>query len=285
MKTCLTIYICIMISLAGYGQLKDIVTDKLPGVNCDNVVHDKLEGAVNRSPSECEVLFDQRIRKIFDEAFKNVFFRKENSDWIINVKPGMTPIEGVGRGAEKDIFRLGNTDHGNFNYELQINPNSAVSQEWSKKYYEAMEAFKADAAAMPRLTELYYNMKTATNILLYTSINSVSSSFGSFQGGHQSVKIPSAAYGFRAVHVPALSGGGADNSRDACLIVFGKWQPPVIAKYEDGSESIRLEAILNKSSSKFSVHNIVIRIECNKQLTDQLLQEIDFKKLQSLLSQ
>ena len=286
MKTYLPICICTIMSLAGYGQLKNIVTDKLPGVNCDNVVHDKLEGALNRTPSECEVLFDQRIRNIFDEAFKKVFFRKENSDWIMNVKPEMTPIEGVGRNTETDIFRLSNTDNGDFNYELQINSNSPAGQAWSKKFYETMEALKADAAAnMPRFMELSYDMKTATNILLYTSINNASSSFGSFKGGHQSVKIPGAAYTFRAVHVAALSGGGDENSRDACLIVFGKWQPPVIAKYEDGSDSIRLEAILNKSASKFSVQNIVVRIECNKQLTDQLLREIDFNKLQSMLSQ
>jgi hypothetical protein len=71
--------------LFGQTSTKNVITDKMPGILCDNVSHNILPpDAENRSPSECEVQFDWKVRFALRDAFKKALQNFSEKDWDIS---------------------------------------------------------------------------------------------------------------------------------------------------------------------------------------------------------
>jgi len=261
---------------------RSYATDKVPGTECNNVINNKLDPVgVMRSPSECEVLFDHHVRVTFDEAFSNLFFRK-GGDWAANEVPNLDQINAVGKGTEIQCFRLKDTDKGDFNFDMQAHPTSPDRIAWAKRY-DSLTHLSSGPVAYEKLRQFLYDAKTSTRIVLYTEINAVSASMTFYKGGHEILKIPNTFFVIRGPYVAANTGGGEDNVTEACLVLIGKWKSANVKKESDGTFSFQTDGLATNASPHLRVQNIYMRIECNKEMQDRLLKEIDFAKLNELL--
>ena len=129
-----------------------------------------------------------------------------------------------------------------------------------------------------------HKMNSAIYIKIYARVNSTYSSIAIFKDGHKMLTAPGAAYVIESSYVQSGGGGGIESSVGADYIYIGNWKTPVIVKDSDGGETIKVMPVIVKSGTTLSVKNIFIRMECNGELAEQILKEIDFTKLTSLLN-
>ena len=256
---------------------KNIVTDKIPGSNCDNVVHNKLDAsAQNRSPSECEVQFDWKVRTALRDAFSKAFNKFPATDWVI-ADTAVKVLQEIGKQTERSFFNP------SYYFKMDMEPSSTAYQDWSGKYTAITEELKTPGeATSKKFLDFMYQMNNAIHIRFYVLVNQASNSIYFYKSGQQTIAVPGAAYAVKGSRAGALSGGGIDNAMDACLILFGK--PKIsVAKDSDGGTGIRSENIFPKGASHLTVQQISIRIECNSELLNTLLKEIDFSAVAAMI--
>lgn len=263
-----------------------IVTDKWRGSNnCDNTAVDEFVGAENRSATPCEIAFDKFLRSNLQKAFEKII-SGWSPDWILsdNSSVEIKPVKGVGRGSENQFYRLALSDAGWFYIELSMNPTSPAFSEWYGLYNASMEQWRTNPneTNYKKLTDMFYRLRHATNIRIYVSTNDYSHRVAFLKSGIKQVSVPG-AYAVRASYVGALTGGGEENSVDACLIYLGK-PKAVINLPGDGMQELEVKNIFPANASKLTVQQLAIRIECNAELQELLLKDIDFSVLQSLIS-
>ena len=261
-----------------------IVTDKIPGSNCDNTAVDELVGAENRSATPCEIEFDRRVRSNLRQAFEKII-SGWSPDWLLSTNSNVeiTPVKGVARGSEKQFYRLNLSDAGWFYIELNLNPASAAYQKLHGLYNSSMEEWRAkpNDTNYKKLLDVFYRLKNATNIRIYVSTNDLSHRVAFLKSGIKNVNVPG-AYAVRASYVNALTGGGEESAVDACLIYLGK-PKDVIDLPGEGMQEFEVKNNFPTNASHLSVQQVAIRIECNAELLDLLLKDIDFSVLQGLI--
>jgi hypothetical protein len=280
MKKILSLFLSAVAILPTVAQtsMKNVVTDKLPGSNCDNAVHNILPAdAQNRSPSECEVQFDLKARTALRGAFSKALQNFPESDWVIS-DTAVEVLTQIGKETENKFFGL------SYYFKIDLAQKSPLYMEWYNKYQNAMQQLQSQPgeASTKKFSDSYYQMNNAIHIRFYILVNPVSYSIYFIKGGQQTFTVPGASFAVKGTKAGALSGGGEDNAMDACLILFGN-QKPVIKKEPDGGASVYAENNFPKNTSRLTVQNISVRIECNNELLNQIIKDTDFKALADLI--
>ena len=240
--------------------------------DCDNVIHDKLTGAQDRSPTDCEVKYDLEVKSAFQKAFENVVSGFQNNHWLVTKITTLDPVTGVPRAFDNSSFL------GDYNIELEVGPENDQYAAYKKSSQEGLNG------DIKKIQDFMKQMNGAIRIKIYARVNSTYSSITIFKDGHKMLKALGAAYVIESSYVQSAGGGGIDASLDATFIFIGNWNPPVIRKDSDGGEEIKVPPVIVKSGTNLSVKNISIRMECNSELAEKILKEIDFTKLTSLLN-
>jgi hypothetical protein len=268
MKRYFFVFLLLPVTMLAQTGVKNIVTDKMPGSSCDHVVHkDLLVGAENRTPSECEVEFDWKIRTALRNAFSNALKNFPGKDWVI-ADTAVNVLKEIGRQTEKYFFNL------SYDFKIDLNPSSELYRSWSEKYQAASGSAK--------FMDFYYSMNNAIHIRFYVRVNTVSDAIYFIKGGQQNISVPGAAYAVKGPYAAALTGGGDENALDAALIIFGK--PKVVVQKEDnGGMSARTETVFPKGASRLTVQQVSIRIECNDALLSEILKNIDFRSIAAMM--
>src|SRR5450759_438966 len=243
--------------------------------DCDNAIHDKLTGAQDRSPTDCEVKYDLEVKTAFQKAFENVVSGFQNNHWEVKKITPLDPVTGVPRTFDNSSFL------GDYNIELEAGPENDQYAAYNKSYQELLNGGSQD---IKKIQDFMKQMNGAIRIKIYARVNGMYSSIVIFKEGHKMLKAPGAAYVIESSYVQAGGGGGIDDSINADFIYIGNWKAPVIVKDSDGGETIKVMPVIVKSGTNLSVKNISIRIECNSELAEQILKGIDFSKLTSLLN-
>src|ERR1035437_7059452 len=248
--------------------------------DCDNVIHDKLTGAQDRSPTECEIKYDLEVKSAFQKAFESVVSGFQNDHWIVTKITTLEPVTGVPRASDNSAYL------GDYDIELQMDPKSDKYIELNKRLGELAKivGYPPDNAKMENFQNYGHKMNSAIYIKIYARVNSTYSGMYIFKEGHKMLKVPGAAYVIESSYVQSSGGGGIESSIDADFVYIGNWKAPVIVKDSDGGETINVMPVIVKSATTLSVKNVTIRIECNSELAEQILKGIDFSKLTSLLN-
>jgi len=278
MKKLFSLLLIAQLTTAAAAQVaKQIATDKIPGSNCDNIVHkDLLVGAQNRTPSECEVQFDWKIRTALRNAFLKTFGRFPETDWMISDTAIKTLTE-IGRETEKNFFNT------SYYFKIDLGQQSPMYKEWYDKYQAATEGLKAGSDnASKNFLDFMYKMNNVIHIKFYIGVNDVSERIYFLKSGQQQVNIPGAALAVKGPRAAGLSGGGDDNAVDACLIVFGR-SKITSQKESNGGTSYTIENIFPKGTSHLTVQQVSIRIECNDGLLNTILKEVDFTAIKAMI--
>jgi len=276
-----TVYLLLLLLLSApvFAQpnSKPVATNKLPGSNCDNIVHNVLPpDALDRSPSQCEVEFDRKIRTALRNAFQKTFLDFPETGWVIS-DTAITTLEEVSKRTEDNFFNL------SYYFKIDMAAQSPVYRDWYNKYQAHMDELKNPKAdSYKKFMDFIYAMNNAIHINFYIRVNSVSNSIYFIKGGHQVFTVPGAVYAVRGPKAGSLTGGGDDNARDACLILFGTPKPSI--KTEPGGGT-GLSGANNfpKNTSHLTVQNISIRIECDNELLNKVVNDTDFKAIADLV--
>jgi hypothetical protein len=276
--------------VSGMISLKKDIASKTSATasykDCDNVIHDKMIGAQYRSPTECEVKFDLDLRTALHLSFKPLIDSLLKNGWRLEKETQVKSIMGIGRGSEKNFYDPGLTDVGNYALHFQLNPASPEYKNWQTQYADMMNDFQKDPTkpgSMDKLTAFTAEMKVATDISIYVNVNYSATAAVNFTTSHHVEKTPNTTCVVYLKNAQAATGGGKEESGNAAWVYFGKWSSPKFQKNSDGSERVELNATPDPKASHLSVQTIVIRMECNDDLSDEVIKYTDFKKLQSLL--
>jgi len=246
--------------------------------DCDNVVHDKLIGAQDRSPSECEAKFDLDVRTAIHDALLPLIEKFQNDGWEINQQTNLEPLLGVARGSENDIFST------SYDLLLRVGRTSAIYTDYQKRFNDLSEKLKdASRESRDQFMKFGREMNGALNSNIYFMVNNHSAGFGNFKGGSKVTKLSSNIYIIQSPYVQSSTGGDENEAIDATLVLIGKWKQPVIEKNDDGSENVRVNPVLDSSASHLQVQNIVIRIECNPSVAKAIIDTMNLKNLQDLI--
>lgn len=254
------------------------VTDKIPGIDCNNIVDDKLKGtgATNRSASACEIEFDRRVRIDLQNAFGKLIREWATRDWIIEDTLIQTLTQ-RSRSSEKQFYFL------EYILKLNLKANNPLYQSLQKKFADAMEELRShpSEAATRNFYEAGYKARGITQITIRVLINNPTSRIGFFKGGYQPLKIEGASYGIKGAYMVPETGGQIEDGKDGCFLLFG--QPKVTTeKNTDGAVYITSQNIFPKASH-LTVQQITQRIECSDEWQSEVLKQVDSKALAKMI--
>jgi hypothetical protein len=256
--------------------------------DCDPVIHDKLVGAEFRSPSACEVKFDQHVRDGLIAAVTPLINSFTAGGWMVDKAPFAGPITSIPRHTESAPFRV------KIELELRMSPDNEVYQRLNKASQEAMEKASAQMAlALKGGTVDPHMMDAATksvreladNTLLGITIDTNAPSAGAvaFQGGHTVNELPG---GGTVVFLPAAqapTGGGADAAVSLTWVLLGSWSAPAPVKPGTGEENLSVKGGLLPGKPVLAVQNVYVRIHASRELAERAIQQIDWGKLRGVL--
>ena len=256
---------------------KKIVT--LSYKDYDNVVHDKLTGAENRSPSESEAQYDLDVRQTLRDAFRLVISSLQKDAWQIDEQTGLDPLDGVQRGSEKRLFKT------TYDLRLSLTQASPVFAHYMEKINELTEKSRNNPTKenFEEVMKVGHELNGATHISIAAFVNNHSASFSNFKGGIKVSSVGDNVFKIQGPSMQARTGGGEDNSVDATIFLIGKWKQPVVQKLDEKESEVNSTAILNNSPTQLKAQNIVIRIECSPALAEQIIKNLDIEKLRSLV--
>ena len=246
--------------------------------DCDPVVHDKLSGAEDRSPSGCEAKYDLDVRTAIHEAFAAALARLEKDGWEIQQQTDLSPLTAVPKGSERDIFRT----------EYDVTAQLSRSAPAYATFQRQMEDFQAKLgsatpADIARFQALMRDMKAATSLRIIVNVNLHASAFDVFKAGTRITTLAPGVYKAQADTVQATTGGDASGAMAATFLLVGSWKTPAVTKDSDGGEHVSTQAALKPALSHLAAQNVEIRIECGNPLADAVIQNLDLKRLQSIL--
>jgi hypothetical protein len=253
--------------------------------NYDNVVHDKLFNAEDRSPTESERKFDFAVRQVINESFEKAVEEFTNKNWVLEKETPVQEIYGIYRGTEKKFYDPGTSTGGDFIIHLQLDAQSDEGKTWRERYDALTEEFRKDPykkGNIDKATAFGKEMHAATDIEIRVSINLFNGGYTAFSSIHQVIRPETGVLALYVQDAQAATGGGAEQSSPAMFVFAGNWADPRFSKLEEGGESCTTTASYNKNASKLSVQTLSIRINCNQTLAKEILQHIDFKKIKSL---
>ncbi|MFL5811582.1 MAG: hypothetical protein ACJ749_18810, partial [Flavisolibacter sp.] len=230
-------------------------------------------------PSECEANYDLDVRTIIHDALVPIVEKFETDGWLVRQQTTLDPLTVVGRGSEKNIFSTG------YDLELQASATSATYASYQKSFAEFTEKLRSPSKETTNaFMKFSHEMNSAIYSNIYFFVNNHGMGFSNYKGGTKVTKLSGKTYLIQSPYVSPRTGGGEEASVDASFLLIGNWKQPIIEKLGGGSESIKASAILNPTASHLQAQNVIIRIECNAALAREIVDKLDLKKLEDLLS-
>ena len=268
-----------MISLKKSSLVK--TSDGTAYKGCDNVIHDKLAGAENRSCTECEALFDQKTRKAFHQALLPAI-QKLSNEWTLEREDNDDELitataRSMGKPGPYHLYRMGFAKE--CTIQLKLNPGSDEGQKREADYEEAMsknadtdpnslDKAKADAREMAMYA--YFNNGI---ISIYAEINNPVFTTSEKYLHHEILNYGNlhvlTAYGLKTQY------GSSEIPQAITFIYAGNWAPLKIVKNEDGSENISIISPSDKAGPELSIQRLGITIKCKKEIAKQLVSNLN----------
>ncbi|UWZ84748.1 hypothetical protein [Occallatibacter riparius] len=266
--------------------------------DCDPQIHDKMVGAEARSPSECEVKFDQHVRQELQHAFAPLMARLEQGDWVVSKQPQMGPVQAMARHSEKSPYHLDSASHGAFHIELGLKQESAEYQQRAAAYQQAMEKMNQQVSeamknggpatgqkTMDELARSVAAQMDNMSVKISVGINAGSIGVVNFAGTHNTASLPG---GGTVVYIPAAqpsTGGGPDSGEAVTWVLVGPWKQVTAKSLGSDGEHIDANGGLLPGKPTLAVQNVWVRIRAGKDMTEQVIQKVDWDKVRALIQE
>ena len=222
--------------------------------DCDPVIHDWLNQAQDRAPSECEVKFDRVARTAFANAFAPMTRAFASQNWKITKSLEPAELAAMPRGSEKVPYRFGFAANADLLFQLDLSP------------------------AAPD----YGQFRDNSRIVIKPDLNPAAFTALNFHGSYTSTPLPG---GGTIVYLPeaqASTGGSAGDP--TTWVLLGAWAPLAAKSLGDGSTEITAKASLNTAISRLNAQTITVRFRCSPDLAQKAINAIDWAALRDLIS-
>ncbi len=267
--------------------------DKSAGnyVNCDPVIHDWLNQAENRAPSDCEVKYDDHVRAEMNKAFAPMMSAFEGAQWRLTKSPSPGPLTSMSRGSEKNPFTFGL-----FTFQLVMNTSDpeyqrlkAASEAPDPGMTHVMELLKQGKYAEAQAAQKELKPNTAfadfrlnTQMDVSALINSAGISALNFHGAFDATPLPG---GGTVLFLPAAQPptGGAEGEI-VTYVLLGPWGQASATKGEADTSKVSIKAAMNPSAPRLFTQTVVMTFRCSRELAQKAIQSIDWSTLRALIA-
>jgi len=262
-------------------------------IDCDPIIHDWLNDALNRASSDCEVKFDDHLQTALNAAFSPMESAFTASQWQIINKPDPSVLFlSAPRGSEKEPF------HGQgFKLTMAVNPNSAQGQQAMAAantpdplMVKMMELLKAGkyAEAQELQKQLDAKLKSAspppsTRFTVQVSFNFSARELINFHGTFSTSALPG---GGTVLYLPVMQPlSGGSSGEPGTWVLLGPWSQPTSTHLDGETTKVITKAQMNPSAPRLSVQNIAVYLNCDHDLATNVIQAINWSQLRALLAQ
>jgi hypothetical protein len=263
-------------------------------IDCDPVIHDWLNQAQSRAPSECEVKFDQAVRAAMTKAFEPVYAAFAAEQWRVTRSPRAGPLDSVPRGSEKMPYQLG---FGMFAVGFELTMDSHAPE-----FQRLKAAADAPDPGLLRVMELMKQGKYAEAQAAAKEVKP-NNALGEFRGNTQVVTTPMInraevtvvnfhgafaaaplAGGGTVLYLPeAQPGGGGSEGDPMTYVLLGPWGQPSAARLDADATRVSVKATMSPSSPRLSVQTVVVGFHCSGELARRAIQTVDWSVLRGLI--
>jgi hypothetical protein len=267
--------------------------DKTAGtyVNCDPLIHDWLNQAQDRAPSECEVKFDEHVRTDLNKAFAPMVSAFEGQQWRLTKTPNLGPLLSMPRGAEKTsytsgLFTLGLVMSSSDPEYQRLKAAADAPDPGMMKVMELMKQGKyAEAQAAQKELKpnnAFADFKLNTQIDVSASVNTPGINALNFHGAFDATPLPG---GGTVIYLPAAQPptGGAEGEI-VTMVLLGQWGQASVAKGEEDTTRVSIKAAMNPSAARLSTQTVVLTFRCSRELAKKAIQTIDWSALRTLIA-
>ncbi len=241
--------------------------------DCDNTVYDKLVGAEDRSPTDCEKKLDKKIRDELRDAFANV--NNIGSSWTVTNETPDKEIIGIARGADKEFYDYINSDVGQYSIMLSLDPKSQEYQALRQKMNTISTG--ANASNMSKIQDSINTLMQGMQLKITVGINH-SSGLTNYGENFGNIFINGIDNAIR------VNGSSMNGSSPETVLYLGNWKSAVIKKESDGSSKLNKDPAYPKEAKYLSVQCIYIEIIGLPSDADAAIKYIDFSKLRELIN-
>lgn len=264
-------------------------------IDCDPIIHDWLNQAQDRAPSDCEAKFDQHVRATMVKAFEPAISAFEAQQWRATKNPTAGTLTGVVRGSEKGPYQFGFAG-ANLGFQMLMDSKTPEYQRLKfaadvpdpglAKVMELMKQGKyaeAQAAAKERKpTNASGEFHDNTQFDVSASVNHSGVSVLNFHGAFAASPLPG---GGIVLYLPqAQPGGGGSEGDPMTYVLLGPWGQPIASKVDAEATQVSIKAVLNPSAPRLSVQTVVVSFRCSRELAQKAIPTIDWSGLRTLIA-
>jgi hypothetical protein len=263
-------------------------------IGCDPVIHDWLNQAQNRAPSECEVRFDHDVRATMTKAFDPTYAAFAAQQWRVTRSPKEGALDGIPRGSETTPYQFGfgNSAVGfDLTMDSQVpefqrlkaaadapDPGMSIVMELMKqgKYAEAQAAAK-EHKPNNALGEFRGN----TQVVVTPAINRADMTVVNFHGAFAAAPLTG---GGTVLYLPeAQPGGGGSAGDPMTYVLLGPWGQAGAAKLDADATRVSVKATMSPSAPRLSVQTVLVGFHCSRELAQKAIQTVDWPVLRGLI--
>jgi len=267
-------------------------------VDCDPVIHDWLNQAENRAPSDCEVKFDRVARSAFATAFAPMTRAFMAEGWRVTKTLEPAELTAMPRKSENGPYHFGFAQGADVVVQVDMDPGApefqrlkAASEAPDPAMTKVMELMKQGRYAEAKTLSdqgtvgagnAYGAFRDNTQILVRPDLNFGEFSVVNFHGAYAATPL---AGGGTVLFLPeAQPPTGGSAGEPATWVLLGSWGPVSAASLGDGGTKVTAKATASSSVSRLTAQAITVRFRCSREAAQKAIATVDWGALRALIS-
>jgi hypothetical protein len=250
------------------------------GMACDSTLHDAIASRQYRSPTDCEVKFDDHLRNGLLDAVKPAIQELQKAGWSPFQQPSIDRMAGLAR--DYKVYRMESTARHEVVWQLERHSEVEETQYRNKREDEIL--------ANPALDANHQNRE-----LMATQWETLSNDYVQMSA---SVNLPADAVSYMkplTTHALAATGfafstNDTDDNEEGQTILspyktflyLGPTHETTVQN-RDGSSTLKIDPVFDANAPALAAQVIKITIVCDPKLGASILSNIDLHKLQDLI--
>jgi hypothetical protein len=254
--------------------------------DCDPVVHNRIPGALNRTPSDCERKFVRYMDSLVEDFFQPLRDYFAARGWRENFS-GKHELTSLPWRTEESFMSL---EFGAPHSRRMFEDPEGKKIFDADRYQFLTDSMEQDARDKGKEPDMSAIVSRATAIMDnearfgWAKISfEINEDYDYVYGGELVQRtLPGAAFFIQAARRKGATHGLGPItglSYGETCIGFGRWEAPVIKDYDQTTKELVLHTRYKAEDPHLTVQSICIRIEARPELSDQIAQLLDWKKL------
>lgn len=250
------------------------------GQACDPTLHDAIGGRQFRSPTDCEVKFDDHLRHGLMDAVKPAIQQLEKAGWNPFQEPTIDPMTGLVRNYK--VYRMEATARHEVVWQFERHTAEEETQYRNKREDEVLSNPALDANRQNlALMAIQWETMSKDYIQMSASVNLPGEEI-SYMKPLTTHLVAGTGFAFSTNDTDDNEEGETHLSPYKTLVYLGPTHQTTIQN-SDGSSTMKIEPVFDDHAPALAAQVIKITIVCDPKLADDIIANLDLSKLQDLV--